>query len=140
MTAGTCVTCQFVIPTTGECHRFPPTLVFQGSTAFSVWPTVSDGDWCGEYQGGSAAELSLTSLTPNTLAAGTTPATIDVIGVGFDNTCSVYLNGSPRATFYIDTTHLQYTARPDLATSGDVDQVTVANATNTSNALPFTFT
>jgi hypothetical protein len=82
----------------------------------------------------------LVSITPNTLAAGTTPATIDVIGSGFDATCSVYADDAPRSTFFLDATHLQYTARPDLSYSGQVVQITVQNAAGSSSALTFTYT
>jgi IPT/TIG domain-containing protein len=82
----------------------------------------------------------LNSLTPDTLAAGTTPATIDVLGSGFDASSTIYADSDARATFFIDNTHLEYTARPDLATSGEVHQITVVGDTGTSNALPFTYT
>jgi IPT/TIG domain-containing protein len=82
----------------------------------------------------------LTSITPNTLLAGSTPATIDVFGSGFDTSCIIYADASPRATFFIDATHLQYTARPDLETSGGTVQISVQGDSGTSNALPFTFT
>jgi IPT/TIG domain-containing protein len=81
----------------------------------------------------------LTSITPTTLPAGSTPATIDVIGSGFDASCTINADGVPRATFFLDSTHLQYTARPDLATSGQVVQITVVNDAGTSSALPFTY-
>jgi hypothetical protein len=81
----------------------------------------------------------LESITPNTLPAGSTPATIDVIGSGFDSSCSVNADGTPRSTFFLDSTHLQYTARPDLATSGEVVQITVGNDAGSSTALPFTY-
>jgi hypothetical protein len=81
----------------------------------------------------------LTSLTPNTLAAGTTPATVDVAGSGFDANTTVNADGVPRSTFYLDATHLQYTARPDLATSGQVVQITVSNDSGSSDPLTFTY-
>jgi hypothetical protein len=83
---------------------------------------------------------ALTSLTPNSVAAGTTPITVDVIGSGFDANSTIDADGSPRGTFYIDDTHLQYTARPDLATPGTTVQITVTNTHGPSNALPFTYT
>jgi len=82
----------------------------------------------------------LDSITPNTLAAGGTPATIEVYGSNFDASCSIYADGAPRSTFFLDSTHLEYTARPDLATSGDVVQITVGNDAGRSSALPFTYT
>jgi hypothetical protein len=81
----------------------------------------------------------LTSLTPNTLPVGGTPATVDVHGTGFDTSSTVYADASPRATFFIDATHLQYTARPDLQTSAATVQIKIQGDGGTSNALPFTF-
>lgn len=81
----------------------------------------------------------LTSITPTALAAGGAPATVDVAGSGFDANCTVNADGLPRATFYLDATHLQYTARPDLATSGQVVQITVSNDSGASSALTFTY-
>jgi hypothetical protein len=89
---------------------------------------------------GGLAVPVLDALTPNSLPAGSTPATIDVTGTGFDNTSTVQADGQARATFYIDTGHLQYTARPDLASSGETHQMTVAGDGGTSNPLTFTFT
>jgi hypothetical protein len=86
-------------------------------------------------------DIVLTSLTPNTLAAGSTPATVDVLGSGFDTGCSVYADEVVRPTFYIDDTHLEYTARPDQATAGESHEISVGNAGgDRSNSLPFTFT
>jgi hypothetical protein len=82
----------------------------------------------------------LTSLTPNSLASGGTPATIDVLGSGFDSSSTIMADGTARATFFLDATHLQYTARPDLATSASTVQITVQGNSGTSNALPFTYT
>jgi hypothetical protein len=81
----------------------------------------------------------LTSLTPNSLAAGGTPATVDVVGSGFDSSSTIQADGVPRVTFFLDATHLQYTARPDQASPGTV-QITVAGTAGTSNPLTFTFT
>ena len=88
--------------------------------------------------GGNAPVL--TSLSPNTLVAGSTPATIDVYGSNFDASCVIQGNGTPRSTFMIDAGHLEYTARPDLGTPGQVTQMTVVGNNGTSGALPLTFT
>jgi hypothetical protein len=82
----------------------------------------------------------LDSLNPDTLAAGGTPATIDVLGSNFESTCEINVDGQPRGTFFLGDTHLQYTARPDLATSGQTAQITVVGAGGTSDPLPFTYT
>jgi hypothetical protein len=101
---------------------------------------VLDDDWCGEFQPSIVGEaIVLTSLTPNTFAAGSTPATVDVYGSGFSSSCEILSDGTARATFFIDIGHLQFTARPDLATSGTSNQITVTDGTNTSNVLPLTF-
>jgi hypothetical protein len=81
----------------------------------------------------------LDSITPSSLASGGTPATVDAVGSGFDTSSVIQADGVPRATFYIDATHLQYTARPDLQAPGPV-QITVAGDNGTSNALTFTYT
>jgi hypothetical protein len=91
-----------------------------------------------QYTPPSAVSV-LSSLTPNTLASGGVPATIDVYGTGFDASTTIDADGQPRATFYLDATHLEYTARPDLAGPSTV-QITVQNSNGTSNALPFTYT
>jgi hypothetical protein len=82
----------------------------------------------------------LDSLDPNTAQAGQPPITIDVYGSGFDASCTVYADTNARATFFIDATHLQYTARSDLATSGETHAITVVGDGGTSAPLPFTFT
>lgn len=82
----------------------------------------------------------ITSITPNSLAAGAIPTTIDVVGSGFDTSSTIYADASPRATFFLTATHLQYTARPDLETSGGTVQIRVQGDGGTSNAVTFTFT
>ena len=81
----------------------------------------------------------LSSLNPNTLSTGGEPASVDVLGSGFDTSCAVNADDVPRATFFIDAGHLQYTARPDLEGKGVV-QITVVGDNGTSNALSFLFT
>ena len=97
---------------------------------------------CYQQVGGPAGGAApvLASITPNTLPAGDPPTTIDLHGSGFDTSCTIYADASPRATFFIDATHLQYTARPDLETTGSTVQVSVQGDSGTSNPLPFTFT
>src|SRR5215471_11224944 len=81
----------------------------------------------------------LDSLTPNSMASGGTPATVDVRGSGFDASSVIHADGGPRATFYLSATQLEYTARPDLEPPGAV-QITVVSGNGTSNALTFTYT
>jgi IPT/TIG domain-containing protein len=134
--ASTCGNCKYQVPP--ECRRYPPARV---SPSLSGWPLVDPDDWCGEWSGGATAPPpTLTSLTPNSLPAGSAPATVDVAGTNYDPTCVILANGATRDTFYIDATHLQYTARPDLAISGDTVQIAVQNNNGTSSSLTFTYT
>jgi hypothetical protein len=115
--ADTCANCRSYFPVVGECHRFPPTVIV-GSQLFPSWPLIHADDWCAEWQAGGSGGTTtptLTSLTPNTLPSGSTPATVDVVGTNFDSSCVVLADGQSRATFYVTATHLQYTARPDLS-------------------------
>lgn len=137
-TCGTCV--YFSEAGIGECHRYPPTVV-QGSHIRMLWSVVSANDWCGEYETAASEAITITSITPASLPVGSTPATVSINGAGFDNSCTIYADGSPRTTFFVSSTELQYTARPDLQTSPSTVQVTVENsAGGVSNALPFSFT
>lgn len=112
----------------------PLTAVGQGGTALILCSQL-----VGAPPAGSAPQLA--SIAPNTLPAGSSPATVDVNGSNFDASCLAYADGQVREpTFFIGPTHLQYTARPDLAASGDSHQITVVGDNGTSNGLPFTFT
>lgn len=140
--ANTCQSCQSYV-VDGECHRYPPTIVEVGSNIRAMWPSVTPDDWCNEWavSTGGGSGLELTSISPNSLPAGSAPTTVDLYGAGFDSTCTINVEGSSRATFFIDTTHLQYTARPDLQTTPVTVQVSVSNSqAETSNTLPFSFT
>ena len=57
----------------------------------------------------------ISSLNPNTLSTGGEPSTVDVLGSEFDTSCQINADGVPRATFFIDAGHLEYTARPDIS-------------------------
>jgi hypothetical protein len=84
---------------------------------------------------------ALAQLAPDTLAAGSPAASVDVYGTGFDNTCKVQSDTVIRDTFFIDDGHLQFTARPDVVTAAAVHQVTVENAAGQiSNSLALTVT
>jgi hypothetical protein len=85
--------------------------------------------------------ITLTALSPDHLEAGGPPATIDVTGTGFDASCTVQADTIPRGTFFLDGTHLQYTARPDTETGASSHEITVTNtAGEISNVLVFSFT
>lgn len=49
-----CGTCSYFAAgssTSGTCQRYPPTTMLS-STVLTVyiWPTVSNANWCGEYE------------------------------------------------------------------------------------------
>jgi hypothetical protein len=54
--APACSTCRFF--RNQECHRHPPTVqsgtwgcyIFMLNTDSTEWPSVSNDDWCGEYE------------------------------------------------------------------------------------------
>jgi hypothetical protein len=108
------------------------TLLRQGNTAIILCRRVVAAP--------SGAAPVLSSISPNTLAAGDPPTTIDVTGSNFDTSCTVYADATPRATFFLNANHLQYTARPDLETTGGTVQISVQGDSGTSSSLPFTFT
>jgi hypothetical protein len=33
-----------------ECRRHPPTVVLWNDDPIILWPQVSEGDWCGDFQ------------------------------------------------------------------------------------------
>ena len=47
-----CSNCVYATEEEGEtklvCQRFPPKIVVVEDQAYSYFPTVEDGDWCGE--------------------------------------------------------------------------------------------
>lgn len=55
-----CINCKFYEKhgklNTGYCQRYPPTVVEaindpgDRSTTYSMFPTVQEDDWCGEYK------------------------------------------------------------------------------------------
>ena len=112
----------------------PLSAIGQGATAIVLCSRP-----VGTPPGGTAPALS--SVVPNTLPARSAPGTVDVYGSGSDSSCVAYADGEVREpTFLIDATHLQYTARPDLANPGESHQITVQGNNGISNSLPFTFT
>jgi streptogramin lyase len=86
---------------------------------------------------------TLTSLSPNTTAAGGSAFTLTISGTNFIGSTTAQWNGSPRSTTFVSST--QVTAAitaADIASMGTAP-VTVVNPTpggGTSNALTFTIT
>ncbi len=110
------------------------TLARQGNNAYVFCRRPAD-----DTGGPPSGAPVISSLTPNTLASGGTPATIDVAGSNFDASSVIHADGAARATFYLGPTQLEYTARPDLEAPGTV-QITVVGDNGTSNAKTFTYT
>src|SRR5262245_33277766 len=74
-------------------------LVLSGLVLFVVTPSAF------------AAVPTISSLSPNSTAVGTaTPFTVTVVGTNFDNTSpsTVFVNNVPRATTFIDATHVSF--------------------------------
>jgi subtilisin family serine protease len=70
----------------------------------------------------------LTSIVPARLRAGTAPATLTLVGSGFDAFSVASWNGAPRPTTVISTTQLTAAiTAADLAAAGPSAQVTVTN-------------
>lgn len=80
----------------------------------------------------------LTSLAPSSKVAGTGAFTLTVNGANFVNgTSTVRWNGSNRTTTFVSATQLTAAiTAADIASSGTAN-VTVANGSGVSNALPF---
>ncbi len=86
---------------------------------------------------------TLTSLNPNSIAAGGLQFTLMVTGTNFISGATVQWNGSPRTTVYDSPTQLTATITAlDIATTGTAN-ITVINPSplgGTSNALTFSIT
>ena len=85
------------------------------------------------------ASLSIASISPATLGAGSAPFTLSVVGTGFTPTSKVVFNGSFLATTFVDSTHLTATA-PALTGAAASIQVVVVDGTATTTALAFAVT
>lgn len=71
---------------------------------------------------------AVTTLAPSSVAAGSTSASITIIGTGFVNSSTAAINGATRPTAYVSSTQLIVTlTAADLATAGSLP-VTVTNA------------
>ncbi len=84
---------------------------------------------------------SITSLNPNTVAAGSGQFTLNVTGAGFVNGSVVRWNGSDRTTVFNSSTSLMAAITAADVQNGGVAQVTVFNPApggGTSNTVNFT--
>ncbi|MBI2157832.1 MAG: Ig-like domain-containing protein, partial [Candidatus Rokubacteria bacterium] len=86
-----------------------------------------------------ASAASLSSLVPDTVAAGTAGLVLSVNGAGFDPTSVVLWNGAPRATTFVSPTQLQATiSATDVALAGTAAVTVASSGGAPSNALTFT--
>lgn len=49
----TCATCRFFFPSddaSGICRRYPPAAIVTPEVAFSHFPPMLNGGWCGEFK------------------------------------------------------------------------------------------
>ncbi len=92
---------------------------------------------------GDVVAPTLTSLSPNTINAGSTGIALTVNGTGFVNGATVQWNGQNRTTTFVSSTQLTANIlTSDLSTEG-VAKIKVVNPTppgGTSNELTFTVT
>ncbi|ROI09203.1 hypothetical protein EGI11_07265 [Chryseobacterium sp. H3056] len=132
------------------------TLVSQGSVVSSEFINTSlpvlGTYWKTDTQNGQTAFFDnisvdvsvpeLSSLSPDSKVSGSGAVSLIVTGEGFLPTGKVYWDGSLRATTYNSPTQLTAsipaTDLPSDFTQDVIRQVTVANGTFVSNALPFT--
>ncbi|MCU1257600.1 MAG: cell surface receptor domain protein [Bryobacterales bacterium] len=84
--------------------------------------------------------LTLTSLSPNTIAAGGPALSLGITGTGFQSGAQVLWNGSPLATTYGSGTQLTAVVPANLTAAAGNASVSVANPDAVSNSLTFTIT
>jgi hypothetical protein len=83
--------------------------------------------------------LAITSLDPSSTLAGGPAFTLTVNGVGFiDGVSKVRWDGAELPTTFVSSTQLKAQVAAALITTPKTVQITVANGTIISNALPFT--
>ncbi len=85
------------------------------------------------------AALSIASISPTTLGAGSAAFTLSVVGTGFTATSKVVFNGGFLATTFVDSNHLT-AAAPALTGAAASIQVVVVDGTATTSALVFAIT
>lgn len=117
----------------------------QLATAATLSITASNGGTSGASAAASFAVNNpapvVTSLSSQTIAAGSTPVAITIAGTGFVSSSSVLVNGSSRPTTFVNATQLSFTlTAQDIALPGML-AVTVSNAApggGTSTSLNIT--
>jgi trimeric autotransporter adhesin len=95
--------------------------------------TITGGDF--------SASPTLTSISPQTIASGSTATNLTVTGTGFNSSSTVLLNGSPLSTTFNNSTTLTAVVLPaNVASLGwaSISVVTPAPGGGTSAALPLT--
>ena len=87
----------------------------------------------------TATAVTLSSLNPSSITAGSASFVLSATGSNFGSTSTVQWNGANRTTTFVSSTRLQASiSASDVSTAGTA-QVTVATAgAASSNALPFT--
>lgn len=91
--------------------------------------------------GGFSASPTLTSVSPQAIASGSTATNLTVTGTGFNSSSTVLLNGSPLSTTFNNGTTLTAVVLPaDLASLGwaSISVATPSPGGGTSAALPLT--
>lgn len=91
--------------------------------------------------GGFSALPTLTSISPQAIASGSTATNLTVTGTGFNSSSTVLLNGTPLSTTFNNSTSLTVVVPPaDLAALGwaAISVATSAPGGGTSAALPLT--
>jgi trimeric autotransporter adhesin len=95
--------------------------------------TITGGDF--------SASPTLTSISPQAIASGSTATSLTVTGIGFNSSSTVLLNGSPLSTTFNNSTTLTAVVLPaDLASLGwaSISVTTPAPGGGTSTVLPLT--
>lgn len=104
----------------------------QLATAATLSITASNGGTAGSSAAAAFAVNNpapvVTSLSTQTLAAGSMPVAITIAGTGFVSSSSVLVNGSSRPTTFVNSTQLSFTpTAQDIALPGTL-AITVSNA------------
>jgi hypothetical protein len=102
-----------------------------GGASFPVSFTVAAGS--------GTPPLSLTALSPNSVATGSGPVTLVVTGTGFASGATVTFNGTDLATTFVSATRLTATVPAPFLTQAGTAQIAVrSTAGGVTSALPFT--
>ncbi|WP_169747156.1 IPT/TIG domain-containing protein [Edaphobacter aggregans] len=89
----------------------------------------------------NAAAPMLTSLSPNTVVAGSAGFDLTVNGTGFTNSAAVTWNGTNRPTAFVSSTQLKATlSTADIATAGNATIDVVQGGIHAASQLSFAIT